>query len=155
MDAPSKVKPGTTGLLKAAGNGMRYFLRVPKRYDAKNGTRLIVFLHGSNMNGLEYLRSFEAKKWCGDDILCCPNGETGIEFWRVHGESTAAKPLITGYLARRAQERTAAVNLFNESQSLFRSEKKNAAWKVLEKLRDEAPYTYQAYFACKWLSEKK
>ena len=26
---------------------------------------------------------------------------------------------------------------------------------VLEKLRDEAPYTYQAYFACKWLSEKK
>ena len=44
------------------------------RYDAKTGARLIVFLHGSNMNGLEYLRSFEAKKWCEDDILCYPNG---------------------------------------------------------------------------------
>jgi hypothetical protein len=31
VDAPAKVKPGTTGLLKA-GKGMRYFLRVPKRY---------------------------------------------------------------------------------------------------------------------------
>src|SRR5689334_9263417 len=72
VDAPAKVKPGATGLLKASGKGMRYFLRVPKRYDATKGARLIVFLHGSNMNGLEYLRSFEAKKWCEDDILCCP-----------------------------------------------------------------------------------
>jgi hypothetical protein len=58
---------------------MRYFLRVPKKYDARNGTRLIVFLHGSSMNGLDYLRSFEAKKWCEDDILCCPNGENGTD----------------------------------------------------------------------------
>src|SRR5882757_1165846 len=79
VDSPAKVKPGTTCLLKAAGKGMRYFLRVPKRYNASNGALLIVFLHGSNMNGLEYLRSFEAKKWCEDDILCCPNGETGTD----------------------------------------------------------------------------
>src|SRR5687768_14342489 len=79
VEAPAKVKPGTTALLKAAGKGMRYFLRVPKKYDARNGARLIVFLHGSNMNGLEYLRSFEAKKWCEDDIICCPNGETGTD----------------------------------------------------------------------------
>jgi poly(3-hydroxybutyrate) depolymerase len=369
--SPALVKPGATGLLKAAGKGMRYFLRVPKRYDAKNGARLIVFLHGSNMNGLEYLRSFEAKKWCEDDILCCPNGETGtdpfgsnnfgfgsaplvadvteevqkafkttityvgghsqgafltysvilnypdmfrgafpmagdcwmqnephlwedkpdilkkqkeiaiavihgkadpvvafsqgehaydcframgwtklrlfappklnhmfmlapvdeaiewldamngrndrkspllaakwaregewgwawhgskaaksgaaaqqkaaedaaakavpaitaalkgkpadwvpkwMEFWCVHGESAAAKPLVADYLAKREQQRAAAVALFNESQALFRAEKKNDAYKVLEKLRDEAPNTYQAYFAWKWLSEKK
>jgi hypothetical protein len=46
LDSPAKVKPGTTALLKAAGKGMRYFLRVPKKYDARNGSRLIVFLHG-------------------------------------------------------------------------------------------------------------
>jgi poly(3-hydroxybutyrate) depolymerase len=79
VDAPAKVKPGSVGLLKSAGKGMRYFLRVPRRYDSKSGARLIVFLHGSSMNGLMYLRSFEAKKWCEDDILCCPNGENGSD----------------------------------------------------------------------------
>ena len=73
--SPDKVKPGQTALLKAA-NGMHYFLRVPKGYDAKKGARLVVFLHGSNMNGLSYVRSFEAKRWANDDILVCPNGET-------------------------------------------------------------------------------
>jgi poly(3-hydroxybutyrate) depolymerase len=372
VDSLAKVKPGTTGLLKASGKGMRYFLRVPKKYNATNGARLIVFLHGSSMNGLDYLRSFEAKKWCEDDILCCPNGENGtdpfgqnnfgfdsgplvadvteevqkafkttvtyvgghsqgafltynvilnfpdlyrgafpmagdcwmqnepnlwedkpevlkkqkeiaiavihgktdpvvafsqgehaydcframgwtklrffapptlnhmfmlatideaiewldtvngrndkkaqaliakwakdgewgwvwntiasskpgtfglaskavedaaakavpamtaalkgkpadwipkwVEFWRVYGATNAAKPLVTSYLAQRDQQREAAARLFNESQVLFRSQKRDEAYKVLEKLRDEGPFTYQAYFACKWLSEKK
>ncbi len=78
VDSPAKVKPGQTALLKSE-KGMRYFLRVPKSYDAKNGARLIVFLHGSNMNGLMYVRSFEAKRWAEDDILCCPNGEAGSD----------------------------------------------------------------------------
>jgi predicted esterase len=372
FDSPAKVAPGATGLLKAAGKGMRYFLRVPKTYNAANGARLIVFLHGSNMNGLDYLRSFEAKKWCADDLLCCPNGETGTdpfgqnnfgfesaplvadvteevqkafkttityigghsqgafltysvilnfpdlyrgafpmagdcwiqnepnlwedrpeilkkqkdiaiavihgkadpvvafsqgehaydcframgwtklrlfapanlnhmfmlapvdeaidwldamngrnetktlslaskwsrdgewgwvwnaaqgtksialgfqksaaedaaakavpamtaalkgkpadwipkwaEFWRVYGATNAAKPLVANYLAQRDQQRAAAARLFDESQVLFRSEKRDDAFKVLEKLRDEGPCTYQGYFACKWLSERK
>ena len=96
VDSPAKVKPGTTGLLKAAGKGMRYFLRVPKRYNAATGARLIVFLHGSNMNGIDYLRSFEAKKWCEDDILCCPNGENGTDpFGQNNFDSTAARSLPT------------------------------------------------------------
>ena len=49
VDSPLKVKPGTTGLLKAGGKGMRYFLRVPRNYNERTGARLIVFLHGSNM----------------------------------------------------------------------------------------------------------
>ena len=374
LDSPAKVKPGTTALLKATGKGMRYFLRVPKSYDARVGARLIVFLHGSNMNGLSYLRSFEAKKWCDDDILCCPNGETPapnggdpfgqnnfgfdsaplvagvteeiqkafkttityvgghsqgaflcysvilnypdlyrgafpmagdcwmqnepnlwedkpellkqqkeialavihgkadpvvafsqgehaydcframgwtklrlfapaklnhmfmlapidealewldamngrnenksyalaaksvkdgewgwvwhaaraskssaqiqktaedaalkalpaitaalkgkpadwipkwVEFWRVYGETNAAKPLVANYLEQRGRQRDAAAQLFNESQVLFRSDKRDDAFKVLEKLRDEAPYTYQGFFASKWLLEKK
>ena len=370
FDAPAKVKPGTTGLLKAAGKGMRYFLRVPKSYDARNGARLIVFLHGSNMNGLEYLRSFEAKKWCPDDILCCPNGESGtdpfgqsnfgfesaplvadvteeiqkafkttityvgghsqggfltyslilnfpdlyrgafpmagdcwmqnepnlgedkpdlmkklkeiaiavihgkadpvvqfsqgehgydcframgwtklrlfapatlnhmfmlapvdeaiewldamngrneqkslglaakwakdgewgwvwhtakasklgallqksaedaaakaipamsaalkgkpaewvpkwVEFQRVFGPTNAARPVVANYLNQREAQRASAASLFNESQALFRASKRDEAFKVLEKLRDEGPSTYQGYFACKWLSEKK
>lgn len=75
FDAPSKVKPGQVGLLKSKDMGMGYFLRVPKKLDTKSGARLIVFLHGSNMNGLDYLRSFESMNWADDALLCCPNGE--------------------------------------------------------------------------------
>jgi poly(3-hydroxybutyrate) depolymerase len=371
VDSPGKVRPGGTGLVKAAGKGMRYFLRVPKTYNRRIGARLIVFLHGSNTNGLAYLRSFEAKKWCEYDILCCPNGEHGtdpfgannfgfdsgplvadvtqevqkafktpityvgghsqgafltynvilnypdlyrgafpmagdcwmqnepnlwedkpdvlkkqkqiaiavihgkadpvvqfsqgehaydcfrtmgwtklrlfapanlnhmfmlapvdeaiewldamngineqrsltrgaqwakegewgwvwhvasgskargpairklaeaaavkaatsieseqkgkpadwvpqwVEFWRVHGETNAAKALVANYLEKRDEQRAAAVRLFNESQVLFRSDMRDDAFKVLEQLRDEGAFTYQGYFACKWLSEKK
>jgi predicted esterase len=371
LDSPSKVKPGSTALLKAAGKGMRYFLRVPKKYNPRDGARLIVFLHGSSMNGLDYLRSFEAKKWCEDDILCCPNGENGsdpfgqnnfgfgsaplvadvteevqkafkttityvgghsqgafltysvilnypdlyrgafpmagdcwmqnepnlwedkpeilkkqkeiaiavihgkqdpvvafsqgehaydcframgwtklrlfappnlnhmfmlapiddaiewldamngrserkrvtlatkwaregewawvvhaatppdfttapllrsaeeaaakavpamtqamkgnpaewvpkwVEFWRVFGATNAAKPLVITYLAQRDQQRAVAMPLFNQAQAFFRSGKRDEAFKVLEKLRSEAPATYQGYFACKWLADRK
>jgi hypothetical protein len=54
---------------------MEYFFRLPKKFDPAVGARLINCMHGSNMNGSAYLRSFEAAKWCGDDILDCPNGE--------------------------------------------------------------------------------
>jgi hypothetical protein len=77
------------------------------------------------------------------------------EFWRIYGETNAAKPLVTTYLEQRDKQRDAAIRLFNESQVLFRSEKRDEGFKVLEKLRDEAPYTYQGYFGWKWLSEKK
>jgi poly(3-hydroxybutyrate) depolymerase len=371
VDSPARVKPGTTGLLKAAGKGMRYFLRVPKRYDPKAGARLIVFLHGSSMNGLQYLQSFEAKRWCEDDLLCCPNGENGtdpfgqnnfgfgsaplvadltveiqkafkttiiyvgghsqgafltysvilnypdlyrgafpmagdcwiqnepnlwedkpdvlakqkeiavavihgkadpvvpftqgehaydcframgwtklrlfapkdlnhmfmlapideaiewldamnglnekktvplaskwaregewgwvahaakaskfsgpalqksaedaatkaipaiaealkgqpadwipkwMEFWRIFGATNSAKPMVANYLTQRDQQRAAAVRLFNEAQILFRSQKRADAFKLLEKLRAEAPFTYQGYFAWRWLLDRK
>src|SRR5215203_5357390 len=93
VDAPAKVKPATTGLLKA-GKGMRYFLRVPKRYNATTGARLIVFLHGSSMNGLQYLQSFEAKKWCEDDLLCCPNGENGMDPFGQNNFGFGSGPLV-------------------------------------------------------------
>ena len=99
--SPDKVKPGQTALLKA-GNGMRYFLRVPKGYDEKKGARLVVFLHGSNMNGLSYVRSFEAKRWANDDILVCPNGETdtkGQPSTEPYGQNNftfESAPLVAG-----------------------------------------------------------
>lgn len=40
-------------------------------------------------------------------------------------------------------------------QTLSRSEKRDDAYKALERLRDEGPFTCQGYFACKWLAEKK
>lgn len=74
LGSPRDAKPGETYLLTSADK-MKYFLRLPKSYDPEKGARLILFMHGSNMNGLDYLRSFEGAGWCNDDILCCPNGE--------------------------------------------------------------------------------
>jgi hypothetical protein len=78
-----------------------------------------------------------------------------VEFWRVFGATNAARPLVNNYLAQREKQRSAALGLFNESQTLFRSNKADEAYKALEKLREEAPYTYHGYFACKWLADKK
>ena len=91
--APEKVKPGQTALLKAP-KGMRYFLRVPEGYDPKKGTRLVVFLHGSNMNGLSYVRSFEAKNWAKDAILLCPNGEEGTDPYGANNFTFGSAPLV-------------------------------------------------------------
>ncbi|MHC4598370.1 MAG: hypothetical protein ACYS47_05140 [Planctomycetota bacterium] len=77
-ESPKHVAPGATARLKTEMDSV-YFLRVPKNYDPEKGARLIVFLHGSNMNGLQYLRTFEAKGWCRNDLLTCPNGEKGSD----------------------------------------------------------------------------
>jgi len=121
FDSPAKVKPGTTGLLKAAGKGMRYFLRVPKRYNAITGSRLIVFLHGSNMNGFEYLRSFEAKKWCEDDILCCPNGENGTDPFGSNNFGFESGPLVA--------------DVTEEVQKAFKT---TITWRLLDSERAES-----------------
>jgi pimeloyl-ACP methyl ester carboxylesterase len=77
------------------------------------------------------------------------------EFWRIYGSTSAAQPLVAAYLKQREEERGNAVRQFNEAQAHFRSGKRDAAFQVLEKLRDESPHTYQAYFANRWLAEKK
>jgi hypothetical protein len=77
------------------------------------------------------------------------------EFWRIYGATDAAQPLVAEYLKQREQQRAAAVRLFNESQVLFRSQKRDEAFKVLQRLRDEGPHTYQGYFGNKWLSERE
>ena len=119
VGSPAQVKPGSTALLKA-GNGMRYFLRVPKKYSPSDGARLIVFLHGSSMNGLDYLRSFEAKKWCSDDILCCPNGETGTDPLGQNNFTFNSAPLVAD-VTREVQKafKTTITYVGGHSQGAF------------------------------------
>ena len=76
------------------------------------------------------------------------------EFVRIYGESEGAKPLLATQQAERDRTRSNAAALFDEAQQLFRSEKRPEGLKVLAKLRETAPTTYQGYFAWKWLSEK-
>ena len=55
---------------------------------------LPVFLHGSNMNGWDYLRTIEANKWADEDILCCPNGENGSDPYGQNNLSQGSGPLV-------------------------------------------------------------
>ncbi|MHC5038776.1 MAG: hypothetical protein ACYTHM_15820 [Planctomycetota bacterium] len=95
VESPGKAKPGTTAWTRT-GQGMVYFLRVPKRFDKEKGARLIVFLHGSNMNGLQYLRTFEAKGWCSSDLLVCPNGEKGKDPFGANNFTFASAKFVAG-----------------------------------------------------------
>ena len=78
-----------------------------------------------------------------------------VEYWRVYGPAEEMTATVSEYLEKRAKQRDAAIPLFNEAQAVFRSNKRDEAYKVLEKLRDECPNTYQGFFACKWLAERK
>ena len=104
--APGSVSRGKTALLESA-KGMRYFLQVPKTYKADRGARLIIFLHGSNMNGLSYLRSFNAKRWATDDLLVCPNGEKGEDPYGGNNFTFGSAP----YVANVTKEVQAAFNI--------------------------------------------
>ncbi len=92
-EKPEEVKKGRTALLKAP-KGMRYFLRVPKKYDPKKGAPLLVFMHGSNMNGMQYLPMFPAKKWYDHAIICAPNGETGNQPFGSNNFTQQSAPLV-------------------------------------------------------------
>jgi predicted esterase len=92
-EKPEDVKKGKTALLKAP-KGMVYFLKVPKKYDPKVGAPLLVFMHGSNMNGMQYLPMFGAKKWYDHAILCCPNGEQGDDPFGSNNFTQQAAPLV-------------------------------------------------------------
>ena len=76
IDGPTEARPGKVALL-TSGKGMKYFLRIPRGFQKDKGARMILFMHGSNMNGWQYLETIEEKRWCRDDILVCPNGEKG------------------------------------------------------------------------------
>lgn len=122
IDSIGKLKPGGTGLLETteAALKMRYFLRVPKSYDVRRGARLIVFLHGSNMNGLDYLRSFEAKGWCADDILLCPNGEQGQDPFGQNNFTFDSARLVAQILKEaKAALKTTVTYVGGHSQGAF------------------------------------
>ena len=93
VEKPGDVKKGKTGLLEAP-KGMRYFLKVPKKYDPKKGAPLLVWLHGSNMNGMNYLPMFKAKRWYDHAIICAPNGETGNAPFGANNFTQQSAPLV-------------------------------------------------------------
>jgi hypothetical protein len=78
-----------------------------------------------------------------------------LEFWRIHGEATPAAPLVAKFLETRGRQRATGARLFSQAQVHFRANERDEAFRVLEALRREAPFTYEAAFACKWLKERK
>jgi len=72
IHAPKEYDPGKMSTIKT--DDVHYAIRVPKKLDKKNGTKAIVFIHGSNMRGENYAGSLETASELKDWILIGPTG---------------------------------------------------------------------------------
>jgi hypothetical protein len=73
----------------------------------------------------------------------------------VHGASPAAQQLVSKYLDKRDKQRRDGEKLFNQARGLLREEKKEEGYAVLEQLLEEAPCSYEAFYAQSWLAARK
>ena len=73
----------------------------------------------------------------------------------MYGPTAAAQPLVKKYLARRDDQKNDGKRLFEQAAGFMRDGQKDKCYELLEKLLEEAPYTFEAYYAWKWLSERK
>lgn len=84
-------------LEKKAANGVTYCLRVPPGYNAKAGAPAVVWLHGSNMNSVDYVNTFVGMKWFPDWILIGIDGETGSKEGGHNYTFNSAKFVVEAY----------------------------------------------------------
>jgi predicted esterase len=82
---------------KKAANGLSYCLRLPPTYNPKVGAPAIVWLHGSNMNSVDYVSTFIAQKWFPDWILIGIDGETGTKEQGHNYTFKSAKLIVEAY----------------------------------------------------------
>ncbi len=80
-----------------AANGVATCVRLPGSYAPKAGAPAIVWLHGSNMNSIDYVRTFIEMKWFPDWILIGIDGETGTKEKGHNYTFDSAKFIIEAY----------------------------------------------------------
>jgi len=81
--AADKVKekepgPKTTGQIYAwkSKDGLAYYYRIPKNYDAEKGANLTLILHGSNLDRRWGFANHSFKTFRPDDVVVSPDGTT-------------------------------------------------------------------------------
>ena len=52
----------------------------------------------------------------------------------------------------RAKQRATGSKLFSRANAAFRSQNKSEGYDILRELLKKAPYSYDAYYAVKWLA---
>lgn len=82
---------------KKAKNGLSACIRLPAGYSPKAGAPAIVWLHGSNMNTIDYLSTFVAMKWFPEWILIGIDGETGTKESGHNYTFNSAKLIVEAY----------------------------------------------------------
>jgi len=70
---------GASHLVKC--KGATYWIVVPPDWNAKEPGRVILWLHGSNMNGKSYTDSLKAMEFGRTELLVAPNGHTKVRDW--------------------------------------------------------------------------
>jgi hypothetical protein len=77
-----------------------------------------------------------------------------LEFWRLHGDSAAGKPLVSKYLGRRDKQRNDGKRLFSLAFAAVQQNDRSKRDEWLRKILEDAPCTYEAYYAWSWLTAK-
>jgi predicted esterase len=75
------------------GKGATYWVVIPEGLDESKPVRVILWCHGSNMNGRSYTESLKAMEFGKDEILACPNGDSRVREW-VYNFTYAPKPAL-------------------------------------------------------------
>jgi hypothetical protein len=76
------------------------------------------------------------------------------EFRHQYGQTEAAKPLIDAYMAKRTEQRQTGASIWREAFGNNRQGNKDKCYELLEKLLEEAPYSFDAYYAVSWLDAR-
>ncbi|MGQ0614322.1 MAG: hypothetical protein ACT4PV_11345 [Planctomycetaceae bacterium] len=73
--------------------GATYWIALPPGHDAKQPTRVLLWLHGSNMNGKAYVDSLKSLEYGKNEILVGVNGNGKVRDW-VYNFDYDPKPVL-------------------------------------------------------------
>ncbi len=90
---PLKSVPADGEAHLVACKGASYWVAIPKDLDPKKPARVLMWLHGSNMNGAAYVNSLKSLEYGAGEILVGPNGNGRVRDW-VYNFDYDSKPVM-------------------------------------------------------------
>jgi len=91
--APLKSVPADGAPHLVECKGATYWVAVPRDADPKKPTRVLMWLHGSNMSGRDYVGSLKGLGYGQNEILVGPNGNHKVREW-VYNFDYDPKPAL-------------------------------------------------------------
>ncbi|MHC4970888.1 MAG: hypothetical protein ACYTG3_01000 [Planctomycetota bacterium] len=98
--------------------GATYWVLVPAGLDENKPVRVILWHHGSNMNGSSYTGSLKALGFGKEEILAAPNGDTKVREW-VYNFTYDPRPALKTLDDLATRFRVGKVYVGGHSQGAF------------------------------------
>jgi pimeloyl-ACP methyl ester carboxylesterase len=104
-----------------ACKGATYWIVIPAGWDEKKPGRVILWLHGSNMNGKSYTESLKAMEFGKSELLVAPNGHGKVRDWVYNFDAPSNSTKLALSVLDDVEKHFALsqVNLGGHSQGAF------------------------------------